>query len=152
MSDAAVSTIVNGVITVVSTIAGVVVLWLQLRRTDAKAKLAATKAAACEEKMDANAKVVETKLDVNTKLTEKIDEQTNGGLDKKLAEIASHAQRIAALEATVVGVKNKIDGVEGKVDVLGKNLDSTRHEFRGHFGTITNTLTSLTLASGKQPA
>jgi hypothetical protein len=133
VSDAAIQTIVNGLITVVTMVLGFIPIYLKLKQSATKAEEAAT-----------NAKLVEHKIDANTVLTEKIDEQTNGGLDRKLSQISDHAARIADLEGKIVGV-------EGKVDSLGKNLDSTRHEFRGHFGTITNALNSLTIMNSRQP-
>ena len=123
MSDAAIANIVTGVVTVATIVSGFLTLWAKLKYGVHKVE------------------ETSAKVDVNTQLTEKINKQTNGGLDDRFAD---HAERITALEM-------KVAAVDAKQDALSKNLDSTRHEIRGHLYTITNNLTLLTAQRAQAP-
>jgi uncharacterized protein involved in exopolysaccharide biosynthesis len=136
MSDAAISTIVTGFITIATIVVGFLTMWVKLRYGTEQAKEAATKAKVVEEKIDANAKAVEEKLDANVVLSKKIDNQTNGNLDQRLAQLNSKTGRITELET-------KVNVIETKLESLDKNINSTRHEMRGHFQSVTNSLNLL---------
>jgi hypothetical protein len=129
VSDAAITTIVSGAVTITLAVIGYLDMRSKLKRGNAQAEKAAEKA----ELAVGQAKAVEDKIDANTAITKKIDGQTNGGLDDRFAD---HAARITALETKIVSV-------DAKQDSLGKNMDSTRHEMRGHFQTISNALSLL---------
>lgn len=170
LSDGAITTIVTGAVTVVMGFIGFLTLWVKLKygadkaqeaasnaekavtKVDQAAEVAATKAKAVEKKIDENAAktlAVEEKLDQNTEITTRIEQQTNGPLsgkltqierrvEEKLGQIQDHADRIGALET-------KVEAVKVTLDTLSKNVDSTRHEMRGHLQTITNHLQLLTV-------
>lgn len=135
MSDAAVATLVSGVVTIVTMLVGFLTLWVKLKYGVEKTK------------------DVESKVDHNTALTTKIEQQTNGPLSDKLAaldvEVASklenHGSRITALEAKMETMRTAIDSLNG-------NLNSTRHELRGHLQTITNSLHVLAIKGTPTPA
>lgn len=145
MSDAAVATIVGGLVTMLGMVIGFLKLWVDIRYGNKKAEDAAVKAGEAATK----AGEVEDKLDANTAITSRIEAQTNGPLSEKFAnlenrisakfgQVDEHAARIGALELKVEAIKVSLDG-------LNKNLDSTRHEFRGHFQTIVNSLQLLAI-------
>lgn len=107
----------EAIVSIVVSVIGFLSLWLKARYGEQKVE-EATK-----------------KLDANTAMTAKIEKQTNGGLDDRFAD---HGSRISALES-------KVGTIDLKVDAVNKNLDSTRHDIRGHLGTLTNAVNSLTL-------
>lgn len=115
MSDAAITSIVSGAVTVFMSLIGFFTLWAKLRYGVQKVEEASHK------------------VDENTVLTKKIDGQTNGGMDVKFAD---HAARITTLESEVSSLRVELSSI-------GKNLDSTRHEMRGHLQSITNSLQIL---------
>lgn len=134
MSDVSVASAVTGLVTITTMVIGFLTLWVKLKYGVDKADEAARVA-----------KVVEDKVDDNTAITARIEKQTNGGLDERLdikfQQLADHDARITALEA-------KVEAVKVATDALGKNLDSTRHEMRGHLQTISTNLHVLTANVG----
>ena len=123
MSDAAIANLVTGVVTVATLLVGFFTLWVKLRY---------------------NATNIEGKVDANTAMTARIERQTNGPLTERLNQLEDHAMRIQALEG-------KIGAVEVKIEGLGKNVDSTRHEIRGHFQTVMNQLNIGSVLRKVQP-
>lgn len=119
MSDAAIVSVVTGVVTITTIITTFLTLWVKLRYGVTKAS--------------ENSRRVEDKIDSNTEMTARIEEQTNGALDAKLSQLSDHAKRISALES-------KLDANTVKLESVSKNIDSTRHEMRGHLQTIVNKL------------
>jgi chromosome segregation ATPase len=142
VSDAAITTIVSGAVTITLAVIGYLDMRGKLKRGNEQAELAAEKA----EQAVGQAKAVEEKIDANTAITKKIDGQTNGGLDDRFAD---HADRIAALETKVNSVDAKQDSIVLKQESLDKNINSTRHEMRGHFQTISNALSLLNARGAK---
>lgn len=141
MTDGAITTIVAGVITVTTMVVGFLTLWVKLKYGAEKAEETASKV-----------KVVEGKIDDNTRITARIEKQTNGPLsnrlaqyDAKLAQLDDHNARIGALEV-------KVEAIKSSLDSLGKNLDSTRHEIRSNLQTITNNLQLLAMKDAVTPA
>lgn len=131
---AVVTTIVSGVVTIVVGIIGFFTLWLKLKYGVEKVDEAAT-----------NAQKVEKKIDENTRITARIEQQTNGPLtsrlakfEEKLGQLEDHNTRISALEV-------KVEATRTALDSLSKNLDSTRHEIRGQLQTISTSLHILSI-------
>lgn len=140
MSEAAILTVVSGVVTVTTLIIGFLTLWLKLRYGIIKAEEAAYKAENVEQKIDRNSSAISDKLDHNTMVTTeaknaavKAEHQTNGVMKHYQERINDHDSRIGALEAQISAMKES-------VAVVAKNIDTTRHEMRGHLQTITNKL------------
>jgi uncharacterized coiled-coil DUF342 family protein len=136
MSDAAVTTIVTGLVTIIISVVGFLTMWVKLKYGAGEAVKAAHNVQRVESKIDkaaTAAEVVATNLAHNTELTSRIEKQTNGPLSEKLELIEDHSTRIAALEA-------KVEGVKATIDTVNKNLDSTRHEVRGHLQTLSGKL------------
>lgn len=129
MSDAAIASVVTGLVTVVTLITGFLTLWVKLRYGVEKAEEAATKA-----------KLVEHKIDTNTQITERIEKQTNGPLSARLQQLEDHAARIGTLEVKVETIRTGLENV-------GKNIDSTRHEMRTQLQTVISNLHVLSIAS-----
>jgi DNA repair ATPase RecN len=148
MSDAAMASLVTGSVTIVTLVIGFLTLWIKLKYGVVKAEEAANNAQRVEGKIDnaaTAAQVVAKNLAHNTELTSRIEKQTNGPLTAKLDLIEDHSARIAALEGKVESIKNTLDG-------MSKNLDSTRHELRGHLQTITNSIQLLAIKPVPTPA
>lgn len=76
------------------------------------------------------------KVDTNTEMTARIEQQTNGPLTESLSTLQEHDKRITALEADLKAVKVSIEGMD-------RNLNSTRHEMRGHLQSVMNKLDIL---------
>lgn len=136
MSDAAITAIVSGVITVAGMVVGFLTLWVKIKYGVEKVK------------------EVESKVDANTVLTGearsasvRASEHT-ASCDEDRARILKvqedHGARITALEAQMTAIGVKVDGVD-------KNINSTRHEVRGHLQTITNSITALAMKSASNP-
>lgn len=94
MSDAAITTIVTGVVTCVTLIIGFLTLWVKLKHAATKAEAAATKAQEVELKLDSNTILTRS---VDTK-TDTIVEQTNGAMDKVRLLVEGVAERVNKLE------------------------------------------------------
>lgn len=134
MSDGAIVTVMTGVVTIVMGVIGFLTLWVKLKYGVERADEAAE-----------NAQKVEKKLDENTKITARIEQQTNGPLttrlakfEEKLGQLEDHNTRIGALEMKVEATRTALDG-------LNKNLDSTLHEIRGQLQTINTSLHILSI-------
>ncbi len=146
MSDSAITTIASSIVTVILGLIGFATLWLKIKYGTEQAEKAAVKA----EIAVAQAVVVEKKIDNNTVISteakhaaQNAERQTNGvmtGYDSHIASLVerteAHQNRIAALESQIITLQSAVDSVN-------KNVDSTRHEFRGSLQTITNQLSLL---------
>ena len=98
MSDAAVTTLVFGLVQVTVIVVGFLTLWVKLKYDVKQAKESAIKTA---EKVG----VVESKINSNTATTEDVNrkadtilEQTNGGLEKMRLLVGKIAERVDKLE------------------------------------------------------
>lgn len=130
MSDAAIASIVTGLVTVTTLIVGFLTLWVKLRYGES-----------------ATRKVGE-KVEENTEITTEAKDAANKavahalGCDKERAALlkglADHDGRIAALESQMAALKVSMDGVT-------KNVDSTRHEMRSHLQTLSGKLDLIAL-------
>jgi hypothetical protein len=152
MSDTAITQIAATAVTIATMLFGFLTLLVKLRYGNRMAEVAAEKADVAVGK----ALSVEGKIDDNTALTKavakntgealpvlnKIERQTNGGLDARLEQIADHAKRIGALEGQMAALKVSVDSAS-------KNVDSTRHEVRGHMQTVMNKLDLLALGAAQ---
>ena len=137
MSDAAITAIVTGTVTVLGQFIGFLIIWVKL-------KYGVDKAVEVSEKTDA----VEAKLDDNTHITREAKEAANAmkaHSDACAADIArltdlisDHAGRIASLEG-------QMSRMVSTVEITAKSIDSTRHEMRGHLQTVTNQLANIML-------
>ena len=134
MSDAAVTSIVTGVITIASMLIGFMTLWVKVRYGIDKAEAASVEAT---KQAIVKATDVEKKIDNNTVISTsardaavKAEEQTNGMMSRYEEQLANHHTRITVLEGQIAVLK-------ASVDTVVKNIDSTRHEMRGHLQTIT---------------
>lgn len=109
---------------------------------------------AVERKLDHNTQltsVVKTKVDENTTLTEEVKTSADKasqhveGCDERMkvlnAKLATHDSRINSLEG-------KVNDIQKTVELLGKNIDSTRHEMRNDLQTLMNKL-DLLMVIGK---
>ena len=87
------------------------------------------------------AKTATEAKDTAREMAQNIKEKLNGGLDSAVESatrpmsdlIQSHDARITSLETQMVVLKAAVDG-------MSKNLDSTRHEMRGHLQVMANKL------------
>lgn len=154
MSDAAITAIVSGLITITTMVIGFLTLWVKLKygadkaeeasehaaRAVVKAEEAAVKAICVEDKIDANTALTAEVKDAATKASEHAvicDEEKV----KMMKLITEHEGRIVSIEAQLVAMKTSVDGVS-------RNIDSSRHEMRGHLQTLTN---KLDLMSARMP-
>lgn len=138
MSDAAVATIVGAAVNIIGMVVGFLTLWVKLKYGVQKAEEAATKA-----------QVVETKIDRNTDITTEAKDAAAAGRAhadicgeeiKRLSQAAiEHHGRISALETQMAAIK-------GSMDAANKNIDSTRHEMRGHLETVARKLDIMSLS------
>ncbi len=171
LSDAAIASIVTGVVTITLAIIGYLNLLAKLKYGVEKAEEAATKAKQVEDKIDDNTtltkegiKAVATNAKVAAEnasdakdaasdakdVASDISSRLNGALECRIAVavqghevVQDHTNRIAALEEKVQVIKLTLDSV-------AKSVDSTRHELRGHLQTITNQLSIMAVSSNKQ--
>lgn len=98
MSDAAIVSIVTGVVTIVT-------LWLKLQSSADAVKETASKAATRADDAAVKAEIVEKKLDANTATTEQVNDktdtivsQTNGTMDAIRRLVETLAERVEKLE------------------------------------------------------
>lgn len=124
MSDGAIASITAALITITTMVIGFMTLWVKLKYGVKTAES------------------VETKVDHNTAMTERIEQQTNGVLTTRLDQLDEHASRILTLEKDVAAIKNSLDG-------LVSTLSSTRHELRGQLQVISNGMNLLMAANPK---
>lgn len=124
------------VVQVVLTVIGFLTLWVKIKYGVDKAEEAAT-----------NAKVVEGKIDNNTAITTKAknaaeaaEKQTNGTMSRYESQMSDHHNRISELENQMAAVKVSLDSVTS-------NVNSTRHEMRGHLQGIASKLDLMALSS-----
>ena len=112
MSDAAIATLVTGMVTVVTTICGVVTLWIKLRENNKKidantaVTVAGTTAAAT------NAAAAASAANTASEKTDSMVEKLNGELDNKIAAIVkAHADPIVVMihEHTKQDDKNMLE-------------------------------------------
>ncbi len=141
MSDSAITTIASSIVTVILGLIGFATLWLKIRYGTEQAEKAAVKA----EVAVAQAAVVEAKIDNNTVIStqakdaaQNAERQTNGvmtGYDSHITNLVQttteHHKRITELEARIVELAVSVANVN-------KNVDTTRHEFRGTLQTLMN--------------
>jgi hypothetical protein len=71
-------------------------------------------------------------------VSQDIKDKLNGGLDSAIEQLVrpifqAHDARIATLERDMAAIKASVEGVS-------RNVDSTRHEMRGHLQAVTNKL------------
>lgn len=132
LSDAAIPVIVTGLVTITTVVVGFLTTWVKLKYGVDKAEEAATKAAQVEEKIDENT-VISTAAKNAAMAAEK---QTNGAMSKYQLEMVDVVSRVTALEAGFETLKLSMETVT-------KNVDSTRHEMRGHMQTMSNKLNTM---------
>lgn len=132
MSEAAITSIITGLVTITTLVIGFLTLWVKLRYGVAKAETIALQAESVENKIDHN-----THLTVQAKeAAKKASEHTvicDNDRKEIFTAIKDHDARIRSLEAQMASLNVSVDG-------LGKNIDSTRHEIRGHLQTVMNTI------------
>lgn len=140
MSDAAITIIVTGLVNVATMLVGFLTLWVRLKYGEQKADQAARTAAIINRKVDEN-----TSLTTEVKASAEKASQHVEGCDERMknlnSKLADHDARIAAVEA-------RVTAVQAAAESLGKNVDSTRHEMRGHLQAVVNKLDLLMLAKG----
>lgn len=125
MSDAAIACIMTGLVNVATMLIGFLTLWVKLRYAGEKAD------------------EVEKKLDDNTAITHEVKASADKaslhveGCDERMrtlnARLTDHDTRISSVEA-------RLTAVQATADNLAKNVDSTRHEMRGHLQSVSNKL------------
>lgn len=143
MSDGAVASLVSALVTVTTMVIGFLTLWVKLKYGTRMAEEAAVHAQTAVVKAEETASAVSSKLDENTALTVEAKEAATKAsehavsCDEEKAEIrkllSDHESRIVSLEAQIAAMKVSVDG-------MSKNIDSSRHEMRGHLQTLTNKL------------
>lgn len=151
MSDAAITAIVSGVITVATMVTGFLTLWIKLKYGADKAEEASEHAQKAVNKAEETAKEVTGKIDANTALTAEVKEVATKASEhaitcdeekvKMMKVITEHESRIVSIEAQMAAMKASVEGVS-------RNIDSSRHEMRGHLQTLTN---KLDLMSARMP-
>ena len=142
LSDAAIATVVTGLITIVTMIAGVMTLWIKSAYAIQEVKDEVNKQGnEINRKQDS----VSSKLDHNTAISEKAKEsaakaelQTNGALSQYKMAVLENASKIAGLEKDTVAIRMSLD-------VLAKSISETRHEMRGHLQGVIYKLDLLAL-------
>jgi len=140
MSDAAVTTIVTGFVTIVTMVIAFLTLWVKVRYGVGRVEEIVTKTRAVENKIDHNTTMTAQIKDAAEKAASHVV-LTNGYRESISRAIAQHDTRLTGLESQMVELKANISNVS-------KNLDSTRNEMRGHLQAIT---AKLDLAATKQP-
>lgn len=125
MSDAAVASIITGLVSISTTIVGLLTLWIKVKYGVQKMEETGTK-------LDANTVITHEAKEAATKASEhsKACDHERAKIFELLSE---HENRIANLETQIGILKNSVESVS-------KNIDSTRHEMRGHLQTLTNKL------------
>jgi hypothetical protein len=136
MSDAGIATIVSGAVTVATMVVGFLTLWVKVRYGFDRSEEAKNR---IEGKVDATAT---TALEVNKKLNGGVDSSVKEAMRPMVDRLNDHANRINNLEQKMALLRESMDS-------LGKNVDSTRHEMRGHFQTIANNLAVMAVAGPK---
>ena len=137
MSDAAITAIVAGFVNIATLLAAFLTLWLKLKYSEKKAEELAIKTDSIESKTD----TVEQKIDENTHITVQAREATHRfrehteACDDRLTKLnkvlSDHDSRIIALEAQMVALRLSMETID-------RNVNSTRHEMRGHLQSIVN--------------
>lgn len=127
--------IISGVVQVVTILVAFFTLWLKLKYGDEKVK-------AVEGKVDHNTALTTEVKDAATKASEHA-ESCDEERGKILSSLNDHNTRINSLEAQMTVLKASVDKVSA-------NIDSTRHEMRGHLQTITNSLQLLAIKGPPQ--
>lgn len=134
MSDAAITTLAAAAVQIVVLIIGLLTLWIKVKYGADRANDAAKKADEVEQKVDENTAISTLAKDSAAKA----EHQTNGALSKFRDTVADHGNRLTSLEKQTASLQTL-------VEVLTKNIDSTRHEMRGHLQTITSKLDLMAL-------
>lgn len=105
MSDAAVATVVAGVVQIIVVVGGLVTVLLKLKYGVEQAKVSASKAEASATRAASKAEVVEQKIDATHATAEDLNakadtivSQTNGSLDQVRLLVARVAERVDKLE------------------------------------------------------
>lgn len=135
MSDAAITTIVTGVITIATIVGTWITMWLKLRYGLERGEEIARKAVEVEHKVDQNTQITSIAKDAAFKAAEHAEDCDNrwkeldSTWEKVNFALQDHQSRILALEG-------KFAALQTQVESVGKNIDSTRHEMRGHLQTI----------------
>lgn len=137
MSESSVVVIVTGVVTIVTTIVTFLTLWLKLKYGVEKAT-----------------EQVRQKIDANTEITTQTKEAASNlkdhtvvcteEINRLTASQVDHDKRITALEMQMTALRVSVDNVT-------KNIDSTRHELRGHLQSLTNKLDLLATVKTTNP-
>lgn len=139
MSDAAITTIVTGIVTIAMSTIGFLTLWVRLKYGEKETR-------AVKEKVAENTDITAATRDATSKVAAHVT-----GCDKERAALlkglTDHDVRITALEGQMAALKVSVDGVT-------RNVDSTRHEMRSHLQTLSGKLDLLALARAPvtQPA
>ena len=123
-----IASIVTGLVTITTTVVGLMTLWLKLKY----------KVAGVEDKIQTNTEITqraERAADRAVEHTEACDED-RAQVFKLLSE---HDTRIVSLEAQMASLKVSVDGVS-------KSVDSTRHEMRTYMQSLTNKLDLVSIA------
>lgn len=101
MSDAAITTIITGLVTITTMVIGFLNMYVKLRHARLRAEVAAFKADEAVVKVG----VVERKIDHNTSLTQSVEskantivKQTNGSLEQVRSLVSTIADRVSKLE------------------------------------------------------
>ena len=123
-----IASIVTGLVTITTTVVGLMTLWLKLKY----------KVAGVEDKIQTNTEITqraERAADRAVEHTEACDED-RAQVFKLLSE---HDTRIVSLEAQMASLKVSVDGVS-------KSVDSTRHEMQTYMQSLTNKLDLVSMA------
>lgn len=139
MSDAAIASIVTGIVTISTMVIGFLTLWIKLRYGVEKAEEVATKAQDMEDKIDHNTTITTEAKDAATQVQSESNAR-NEEMEKVASTLMEHHSRISALETQLMALKVSVDGVT-------RDITSTRHEMRGHFQTLVNKLDIMTVAT-----
>lgn len=140
MSDAALTTLVSGIITVTTTLVGFLTLWLKLRYGIEKVEEAAIKAKEVEKKIDTNTTITEVaaasaisnaKIAVDTAIetkitTDYIAKQLNGNFEDKIILIVK-----SQTEPMLAMMKAHSDQDDKNMQEIRNALGELRDQIRG---------------------
>lgn len=134
MSDAAIASIVTGVVTIATMVVGFLTMMVKL-------KYGVDQVEAVSGKVDVNTAITTATKESADKASEHV-EGCNEERVSMLRSLADHDGRIKSLEVQMTALKVSVDSVS-------KDIASTRHEMRGHLQTLMTKLDLMMVAKSE---
>ena len=122
------ASIVTGLVTIITTVVGLITLWLKLKYKVAD---------------------VEDKIQTNTEITQRAEMAADRAVEHTEACDEDRAQVFKLLsehDARIVSLEGQIGILKVSIDSVTKSVDSTRQELRGHLQSLGNKLDLVSVA------